>query len=73
MSADVTVNCVCGEVVQQMPGMKLLEFGVVSLIGPSLAGKPAINMSSMVCSKLISEMLIILFILKQVSGHFSNQ
>ena len=47
--------------------------GVVSLIAHSLAGKLAISMSSMVCSKLFSEMLIIFFILKQVSGHFSNQ
>jgi hypothetical protein len=38
-----------------------------------LAGKPAMSVSSMVCSKLFSEMFIIFFILRLVSGHFSNQ
>ena len=73
MSADVTLNCVCGEGVQQTPGMKLVKFGVVLLIDPSLAGKPVMSVSSMVCSKLFSEMFIIFFILKRVSGLFSNQ
>ena len=26
MSADVTLNCVCGEGVPQMPGMKFVKF-----------------------------------------------
>lgn len=73
MSADVTLNCVCDEGVRQTPGMKLVKFGVVSLIAPSLAGKPVMSVSSMVCSKLFSEIFIIFFILKQVLEHFSNQ
>ena len=73
MSADVTLNCLCGEAVQQALGMKLVKFGVVSLIDPSLAGKLAMNMFSMVCSKLFSGMFIIFFILKQVLEPFSNQ
>ena len=73
MSADVNLNCVCSEGVQQTLGMKFVKFEVISLIAPSLAGKPAMSMSSMVCSKLFFEMLITFFILRQVSGHFSNQ
>ena len=73
MSADVTLNNVCDEGVKQTPGMKLVKWGVISLIDPSLAGKTAMSMYSMVCSKLFCEMFTIFFILRQVSGHFSNQ
>ena len=66
MSVDVTLNNVCDEGVKQTPGMKLMKSGVISLIDPSLAGKTAMSMYSMVCSKLFYRFLYYFLIIMNI-------